>query len=317
VVGVIALGYIFVFFAHGIHQGDWNFPPLQGFAFTFLISLGTLLLAQATTAVRGSKGAGVVHPSASDLIVHGGVLAPERVQQVVWTLLTSLGFLWIVVKTHSTSEGLPEIPTELLVLMGLSSAGYLGGKLARKPGPVIQRTEISSGSVVLKIFGQHLSVTPRVLVDGVEIVRAMIEPLELDPDHPNEFLKAIKVTLPDTSAATTQEWYAKARVVVVINSDTQRAEWQLEMPTITSIEVGAVDESGRRLVTVMGKDIGTGGVLVAPATQEEVPLVPAVGDPPTQWTATVRSWPTIPSDVIVRGTSQGRTTYRWKPPEAQ
>jgi len=33
------------------------------------------------------------------------------------------------------------VPTSMLYMMGLSSAGYLGGKLARKPGPVI--TELS------------------------------------------------------------------------------------------------------------------------------------------------------------------------------
>jgi hypothetical protein len=36
---------------------------------------------------------------------------------------------------------LDPVPTSMLYMMGLSSAGYLGGKLARKPGPVI--TELS------------------------------------------------------------------------------------------------------------------------------------------------------------------------------
>jgi hypothetical protein len=33
---------------------------------------------------------------------------------------------------------LPKIPDSFLYLMGISSAGYIGGKLARKPGPVMR-----------------------------------------------------------------------------------------------------------------------------------------------------------------------------------
>jgi hypothetical protein len=40
-----------------------------------------------------------------------------------------------------TIKILDPVPTSMLYMMGLSSAGYLGGKLARKPGPVI--TELS------------------------------------------------------------------------------------------------------------------------------------------------------------------------------
>ena len=302
-----------MFFAHGIHQGNWSFPPLQGFAGTFLISLGTLVVSQATTAMRGAKGAGVVHPSAADLIVHGGVVAPERVQQVVWTLLTGLGFLWIVFKTHSTAEGLPEIPMELLVLMGLSSAGYLGGKLARKPGPVIRRVDVASGSVVLTISGQHISVDPRVLVDSVEVARHECKTVEPDPDSPNEFVKAIKVTVPTEIATTTDEWFSRKHVVVVINADTQRAEWQLELPTVTDITVSDADSSGRRVVTVFGSDIKPGTVVVVPSTNEELPLTGFDDAKATRWTATTSSWPAGKTDVTVKAPTGARLQHTWTP----
>jgi len=314
---IIAVAYLFLFFAQGIYQGQWRFPGLQGFAITFMISLGTLLLAQATSSVKGSKGAGLVHPTPADLIVHGGVLAPERVQQVVWTALTGFGFLWILLKTYATSEGLPEIPTELLVLMGLSSAGYLGGKLARKPGPIVQRLEVAEGSVVLKIFGEHFSVSPRILVDSVEIAREGIAVLEPDPDDPNEFAKALKVTVPETTAKTKDEWYSQARLVAIINNDSQRAEWQLAMPTVTAIEVAKADENGQRVVTVSGLGIDAGAVLLVPGANEEVPLAPAAGDPPTRWTATVKSWPTAQTDVTIRTASQARVQHTWTPPATE
>src|SRR5207302_7513248 len=43
--------------------------------------------------------------------------------------------------THDIS--LPEIPQNFLYLMGVSSAGYLGGKLVRKPGPVIKTLSVA------------------------------------------------------------------------------------------------------------------------------------------------------------------------------
>ena len=59
---IIAFGYVFLFFGHGLHQGVWGFPPLSGFAYTFAISLGTLLVAQGTpeqvAAVAGSHTGG-------------------------------------------------------------------------------------------------------------------------------------------------------------------------------------------------------------------------------------------------------------------
>ena len=74
---IIAVGYLFLFFAQGIYQGQWRFPSLEGFAVTFVDRLGTLLLAQATSSIKGAKGAGLVHPAPANLIVHGGVLAPN------------------------------------------------------------------------------------------------------------------------------------------------------------------------------------------------------------------------------------------------
>ena len=120
---IIAVGYLFLFFAQGIYQGQWRFPSLEGFAVTFMISLARSCSRRPRAQSREPRARGLVHPAPADLIVHGGD-APKRVQQVVWTVLAGLGFLWILVKTYTTSEGLPEIPTELLALMGLSSAGY-------------------------------------------------------------------------------------------------------------------------------------------------------------------------------------------------
>ena len=307
---IIALGYLFLFYGHGLHQGVWNFPPLEGFAYTFMISLGTLLVAQATQAVKGPKGAGVLHPTPADLIVHGGVLAPERVQQVVWTVLAGVAFLWIIFKTYTTSTGLPTIPNEMLALMGISSAGYLGGKMARKAGPVIQRVEVGTGSVILRMFGQHLSANPRILIDGVELARENISTLEPDPDNATEFANSLKITVPDAVAATTDDWFSRKRLVAIINADTQRAEWELAIPVITDIKVGDPGADSQRTITASGSGLATGTVLVLP-DGTELPLTPGPGE--TRATATTNRWPDTAADVVVRNAQMGRTTFRWTP----
>lgn len=141
---IIVFGYLFLFIGRGLIQGVWEFIPLSGFGYTFLISLGTLVTAQATSEIRGSKGSGEVYPGWSDLVVHGGVVALERVQQVVWNIIIGIAFIVILLVTYTTASSLPTIPNELLVLMGISAGGYIGGKVVRKPGPNISQVLLTS-----------------------------------------------------------------------------------------------------------------------------------------------------------------------------
>jgi hypothetical protein len=54
-----------------------------------------------------------------------------------------VGFIGGVVRENpATIQTLPGVPDSLMALMGLSSAGYLGAKLARKPGPNILEISI-------------------------------------------------------------------------------------------------------------------------------------------------------------------------------
>lgn len=111
------------------------------------IGAGTAIGSQVVTAVRGPKGSGQEQPSLGDFVTSGGVAAPERVQMFVWTNLGVLAFC--LVTLHSPPwqiSELPRIQEGLMYLMGISSAGYLGGKLARKPGPVISEISVSPAS---------------------------------------------------------------------------------------------------------------------------------------------------------------------------
>jgi hypothetical protein len=167
------------------------------------------------------KGAGEVHPSLADLVVHGGVLALDRVQQVVWTLIALGMFIRITVSTYATSSALPDIPPELLGLMGLSSVGYLGGKLVRGAGPVIQQVTVTAGSVILNIRGLHISKDAFFWLDGVQQAKEKITVKADDPDDPLKFAKEIEITLD----ITLDDWYSKDHAITVVNTDAQRADW--------------------------------------------------------------------------------------------
>jgi len=96
---------------------------------------------------RGPKGAGEIRPRLSDLITMGGVVAPDRVQYLVWTIVGAIGYMLTI---HSLDpreiSSLPSIPTTLLALGGVSAAGYIGGRLASKVGPVVDTADLSIAS---------------------------------------------------------------------------------------------------------------------------------------------------------------------------
>jgi hypothetical protein len=126
-----------------VQYGAWPDVPgtLPGI---IAVAAGTSVGAQFISGARGSKGAGDVEPGFSDFITSGGVVAPDRLQMLLWTLFGVGAFFVAVLQQHpGTMAELPAIPEHLLYLMGLSSAGYLGGKLARKPGPVINEITVA------------------------------------------------------------------------------------------------------------------------------------------------------------------------------
>jgi hypothetical protein len=108
------------------------------------IGAGTAIGSQFVTNVHGPKGGGPENPGLGDFVTSGGVAAPDRVQMLLWTLVGVVGFCVATFRSDPwTISTLPQIGNGLMLLMGISSAGYLGGKLARKPGPVLVSITLS------------------------------------------------------------------------------------------------------------------------------------------------------------------------------
>ncbi|HEX6772819.1 MAG TPA: hypothetical protein VF126_12380 [Acidobacteriaceae bacterium] len=142
VVSLFAYSYLVISRIH-VQFAPWPDVPstLPGI---IAVAAGTAVGSQLITSAKGSKGAGEEAPSFADFITSGGVVAADRLQMLLWTLLGVGVFIYAVLHlSPGTITDLPPVPDRLLVLMGLSSAGYLGGKIARKAGPVIDEISVS------------------------------------------------------------------------------------------------------------------------------------------------------------------------------
>jgi hypothetical protein len=142
VASLFAYSYLVISRIH-VQYANWPDVPstLPGI---IAVSAGTAIGSQLITSSKGSKGAGQESPSFADLITSGGVVAADRLQMLLWTLLGVGTFFYAVLQLKPGNiTDLPAVPERLLVLMGLSSAGYLGGKIARKAGPVIDEISVS------------------------------------------------------------------------------------------------------------------------------------------------------------------------------
>jgi hypothetical protein len=159
--------YLFISRVH-VQFGSWPDVPasLPGI---ILVAAGTAVGSQIVTSAKGPKGAGEESPSFADFITSGGVVAPDRLQMLLWTILGVSAFFFAVLQLEpGTITDLPAVPERLLVLMGISSAGYLGGKMARKPGPVINELSVTPPESDEAIRDQ--SAPPQVLPDLLEPV---------------------------------------------------------------------------------------------------------------------------------------------------
>jgi len=330
---VIVWCYLFMYYAHGFVERSWFYPKLGNAIYAFLISLGTLIAAQATNRGMGVKGAGEEHPSMADLVVHGGVIALDRVQQLIWTLIALGMFVRITVSTYATATELPDIPNELLALMGLSSAGYLGGKLVRGPGPVIEQVtpRQQDSKVVLNIKGRHLSKEGFVWLDGVQQAKDNITIIADDADEPLKFAKELELSV-DT---TLVEWNAKTHDVTIVNSDAQRADLRIlsqtdaagagaqtgetatgetdtgEDPEITEVTVGESDATGNVTLTIEGAGISPGAKITIAADPSFQPLQDS-SDPNLFTVQVTEDWTTQAHQLLLE--SNGKVSSFTFPP---
>lgn len=246
---VALASYLFLLFSLVFAQDRFDFVDIpDGLPGIVLISSSTTVFTAGISALKGNKGSAQLEPQWSDLYCAGGYVVPERLQFFVWTLLGA-GVYLLLVLSQSAAEinALPTIPGGFLQLSGLSSLGYLGGRLARKPGPVITSMEKAiydnnNKMLTLKIHGSNLYENSTLKMD--RLPGPGKEPVIYIPKDQSATFKLLdSANLQDKESATleiaipseTNEWPAKdstghLRVykMTIYNPDGQYAEWQFD-----------------------------------------------------------------------------------------
>jgi hypothetical protein len=224
---VTVFGYIYVFVCRLFVQWKFELPPVpEGLPTMMAVSLGTTVVAAGIGSKIGGKGAGPESPSLADFITSGGVVLPERFQFFLWTIVSSVGVLALILASDPvTVTELPKLPDGMLYLMGLSSAGYLGGKLARGPGPSIKSIDAQVAadrkSMTVVLTGDNLSKDATFELDNERIPAAQVVLVCNTPEAQDPKLCS-KLTVTFKNVA--ERLFDQPHTLSIINPDSQRAE---------------------------------------------------------------------------------------------
>jgi hypothetical protein len=198
--GAAVIGYLFLAISKSVVQGSGVFPDIPpGLPGILMASVGTVVISTGITSSKGGKGAGNPGPNLSDFIATGGVVAPDRLQFAIWTIIGIGTFLSIILQSDPRNiNDLPTIPSGFLQLMGISSAGYLAGKLTRKAGPTISAMVVTStlanrsdksnpvqSVMSFQITGSGLSKSALFSIDGVQIFPDKVHGKEIGSEGPD------------------------------------------------------------------------------------------------------------------------------------
>ena len=141
-------------------------------------------------------------------------------------------FLFSVVLSNPASIGnLPGIPDRLLLLSGVSASGYLGGKLARKAGPILDEILLDADHSQLTVFGSNLDVSASFELDGVSVTpflapdKSGLPRFEIvTPPGATDFAKTLRLHLVKWDPS----WLDPSKsslTLTIVNQDGQRAAW--------------------------------------------------------------------------------------------
>lgn len=242
-------GYIYLSAARSLVQGKFEFADIpENLPGILLVTVSTSAVAVGITSAKGPKGAGEQGPSLADFITTGGLVAAERIQFLVWTIVGVGAFIFLTLSTEpGRIENLPAVPERFLYLMGISSFGYLGGKLARKPGPVINNIVAEAGSLTLQIQGSNLSPDAAFRIDEADLKPTLLDK-ELHPDGRPEVVtkdedaglaKVLRMTIADPA----KEWLEGEHNFTITNPDGQKAV--MTFSVADSTETDATEDAAK------------------------------------------------------------------------
>ncbi|RAA11774.1 hypothetical protein [Ralstonia pseudosolanacearum] len=207
------------------------------------ISVGTTISTLTLNAVKGSKAAGPTSPSISDFISVGGVVAPDRLQYLLWTIIGAIAYVALTLSLDPASiQQYIELPSGFLTLSGISTAGYLGARVARNAGPNILRVttvpDAQEKLVKLTVEGTALSKSGQYLIalskdtgkgydSAVAITASELQPpieaSEVEDGSQDLYKRLVIVFRPANG-----KWFdtpPQKGQFSIVNPDGQRADW--------------------------------------------------------------------------------------------
>jgi hypothetical protein len=232
--------YLYLLLAHVMTQGEAALVDVpQSILAVAMISIGTAVAAVGVNSVAGDKGAGQFNPTPMDLVTSGGDVAPERVQQLLWTLIAAPAFVvFAYMSDPVTLHGIAEVPTYFLQLMGISSAGFVAGKVARGPGPKISSVAAATVSgpppyMTLSVRGSDMQTvgitfTLRDLTDSAAEympLPAVVLPSSVI-DSASKIATQLDLSLPAVGLRQAPSGGKWGYGLSVIASDGERADWE-------------------------------------------------------------------------------------------
>jgi hypothetical protein len=261
-------GYLYVFLCRWLVQWQFILPDVpSSFSGILAMSAGTTVASAGATSARGSKGGGPVYPSMADFISQGGQVIPERFQFFIWSLVACSGFVLLLVSQNpATITGFPTFPDGLLYVMGVSSAGYVAGKLTRKPGPVIRNIALDApagGDQTIIVQGANLSRDGGFQVDGKKLPiipngPPLVTAKDQDDAPDKSFASELRITI---VAAAGVDVRTGDHTFKIVNPDSQfnEAHFTGDPPTITAVGDGnAVPPAGQKRITHGGGAVPLG-----------------------------------------------------------
>lgn len=245
-------GYAYLFYSRVFVQGNMSIPDAQlptgaqaslVTAGALSLSLGTTVVSAAVKSMIGGKGSGDFNPSWSDLITSGGVVAPERVQLLVWTLVAVTSYVAITIGVSPIDiQTLPAVPSGLLALTGISAAGYVGGQIARGPGPQIKdlsakilTTVVDNGSLLIELNGSAIATKgSSFFVTNISDTGKVGEDISIKQafgvgsviDSTSGIATQLTMTVPQPPGV---EWSSAQKYrLTIVNPDGEHASWEFK-----------------------------------------------------------------------------------------
>jgi hypothetical protein len=293
---VAVTSYLFLLFSRNLAQRHLEFIDIpSGLPGIVFISAATSFFAIGIGDIK-AKGGGEINPQLSDFITSGGNVVAERVQFLVWTIIGVVTYAFMVLFMSPASiDGLPTIPDGFLQLSGVSSVGYLGGKLARLAGPSISgigRATYKDGFLNLTIYGRNLSKNgsfeiskdnnqivrlPKDTTEGTDTKATIKVIVKEDSDENNA--KTLEIIVP--SPVNNWPYRADPYPFTIYNPDGSFAKWAFygpNNPVINRVDGGPIKKDKLVSLTIFGNnfDKEASATIRPPTAPGLAPIVPKV-----------------------------------------